>query len=73
VTLLHLLEAGDHIVCIDDVYGGTQRYFRRVASNFHLEFSFVDFEDMQKVKAALRKNTKLIWIESPTNPTMKVW
>ncbi|KAK4527242.1 hypothetical protein GAYE_SCF37G5164 [Galdieria yellowstonensis] len=72
VTLLHLLEAGDHIVCIDDVYGGTQRYFRRVASNFHLEFSFVDFEDMQKVKAALRKNTKLIWIESPTNPTMKI-
>ncbi|GJQ13137.1 hypothetical protein GpartN1_g4928.t1 [Galdieria partita] len=72
VTLLHLLKAGDHIICIDDVYGGTQRYFRRVASNFQLEFSFVDFEDLPKVEAAIQSNTKLIWIESPTNPTMKI-
>lgn len=72
VTLLHLLKAGDHIICIDDVYGGTQRYFRRVASNFQLEFSFVDFGDLQNVRSTIKSSTKMIWIESPTNPTMKI-
>uniref|UniRef100_A0A7S1XFT9 cystathionine gamma-lyase n=1 Tax=Compsopogon caeruleus TaxID=31354 RepID=A0A7S1XFT9_9RHOD len=73
VTLLHLLKNGDHIVCCDDVYGGTQRYFRTIASNFGLEFSFVDFTNPEAVRSAIvPEKTKMLWLESPTNPMMKI-
>jgi len=71
-TILLLLSSGDHVISCDDVYGGTQRYMRRIASEKHkIDFDFVDLTDLDVVKKAIRKNTKLIWIETPTNPTLK--
>ncbi|CAM6032103.1 unnamed protein product, partial [Sphagnum compactum] len=72
-TILQSLRSGDHIVCIDDVYGGTQRLFRRVlAPHANLSFTFLDMSDPQTVADALTSKTKLIWVESPTNPTLKI-
>ncbi|XP_060889713.1 cystathionine gamma-lyase-like [Labrus mixtus] len=72
LTITHMLKAGDGIVCMDDVYGGTNRFFQKIAREFALEVSFADFTMPGKLKAALKNNTKLVWIETPTNPTMKV-
>merc|ERR1712002_237169 len=71
-ALTHILSAGDHIVSMDDVYGGTNRYFRKVASRMNIETSFVDATDPSKIEAAIRPNTKMVWIETPTTPTLKV-
>jgi len=71
-TLLHLFEAGDHVVACDDVYGGTFRLFRRVLERAGLRFDFVDATRIENVEAALQPNTRLIWLESPTNPLMKL-
>ncbi len=71
-TLLLYFKAGDHIVVADDVYGGTYRLFQRVFANFGLEFSFVDLTDLNAARRALRDHTRLIWIETPTNPLLKV-
>lgn len=71
-TITLLLKAGDHIVSMDDLYGGTNRYFRQVAAKLNLETTFVDATDASKVAAAIRPNTKMVWIETPTNPTLKV-
>lgn len=72
-AILQTLLSGDHVVCIDDVYGGTQRLFRRVAHpGSNLDFTFLDMSDPSKVKAAITPKTKLIWLESPTNPTLKI-
>jgi cystathionine gamma-lyase len=70
-----LLKSGDHVVCIDDVYGGTQRYFRRIAvPTYGITFSFVDFTVPGALEDAVKSNpkTKLVWLETPTNPTLKV-
>ncbi|KAK9519390.1 hypothetical protein VZT92_022125 [Zoarces viviparus] len=72
VTITHMLKTGDGIVCMDDVYGGTNRYFQRIASEVGLKVSFADCTKPELLKAALKDNTKLVWIETPTNPTMKV-
>uniref|UniRef100_A0A668A3M2 Cystathionine gamma-lyase n=1 Tax=Myripristis murdjan TaxID=586833 RepID=A0A668A3M2_9TELE len=72
MTITHMLKAGDGVVCMDDVYGGTNRYFQRIAAEVGLEVSFADCTKPQLLKAALKPNTKLVWIETPTNPTMKV-
>lgn len=75
VTCMHMLSSGDHVVCIDDVYGGTQRYFRRiVVPTYGITFSFVDFTIPGALEAAVKANpkTKLVWLETPTNPTLKV-
>lgn len=72
-TLLHMLKTGDHVVCIDDVYGGTQRYFRRIATEVSgMTFDFVDFNTPGELEAAFKPNTKLVWMETPTNPTLKI-
>jgi cystathionine gamma-lyase len=72
-TILHTLKVGDHVLVCDDVYGGTQRYMRRFfAENHGMNPEFVDITDLEKVKAGLRKETKMVWIETPTNPTLKV-
>src|SRR5690606_16670697 len=70
--VIHLLKAGDRVVCMDDVYGGTQRQFRRVWSHHGLEFDFVDLSSLDVVKQAIRQGVKLVWIESPTNPMLKL-
>lgn len=72
VSVLSLLKAGDHFICIDDVYGGTQRYIRKVYTPQNgIDFDMIDFSDLKKVRASIKPNTKLMWIESPTNPTLK--
>lgn len=72
-TLLHTFQAGDHILCCDDVYGGTYRLFERVFKQFSLDFSFVDLNDLSALSKELRPQTKMIWIESPTNPLLKIF
>nr|CAD7454143.1 unnamed protein product [Timema tahoe] len=71
-AVVQLLNAGDHIICVDDVYGGTNRLFSTIAARMNIETTFVDATIVDNVKNALRANTKLIWIESPTNPLLKV-
>ncbi len=71
--LFALIKSGDHVVCIDDVYGGTQRLFRKVfGEKYNVEFTFVDATDAQLVADAIQNNTRLIWIETPTNPMLKI-
>merc|ERR1719347_928481 len=72
MTITHMLSAGDHMVSMDDVYGGTNRQFRKVAARMNIEIDFVDATDPARVKAAMKPNTKMVWIETPTNPTLKI-
>jgi cystathionine gamma-lyase len=71
-AIMHLLKTGDHVVCSDDVYGGTFRLFDKVFKNFGIEFSFVDLSDLSQAERAFTSKTKLLWIETPTNPMLKV-
>lgn len=71
-TLLLYLKQGDHLVVADDVYGGTYRLFQRVFTDFGLEFSFADMTNLDVTRAAFRANTRLVWLETPTNPLLKV-
>ena len=72
-TVLDVLDAGSHVICMDDVYGGTFRLFERVRKrSANLDFSFVDLNDRAALEAAVRPNTRLIWIETPTNPLLKI-
>ena len=71
-TLLKLFKPNDHILVSDDLYGGTYRLFTEIYSRFGLEFSFADTTNIEKTKAALRPNTKALFIETPSNPMMKV-
>lgn len=71
--ILQLLTAGDEVVCMDDVYGGTNRQLQRVkARSQGLKTRFVDLSDPSKIPTAFTANTKLIWVETPTNPTLKL-
>ncbi|HTT71757.1 MAG TPA: cystathionine gamma-synthase [Anaeromyxobacteraceae bacterium] len=71
-AVLHLLDAGDHLVASDDLYGGTFRILDKVHRRHGLEVSSVDLTDLAAVERALRSRTRLLWIESPTNPMLKV-
>jgi cystathionine gamma-lyase len=69
---LRTLDAGDHVVSSDDVYGGVSRLFNTVLSRHGFEFTYVDSSDPENVERAMRPNTKLVWIETPTNPLLKI-
>jgi cystathionine gamma-lyase len=72
-TLLELLDSGDHVIAMDDVYGGTFRLFERVRRrSAGLDFSWVDLSDPAKFEAAISPRTKMVWIETPTNPLLKI-
>ncbi|MGZ3770326.1 MAG: cystathionine gamma-synthase [Bdellovibrio sp.] len=71
-TVLHLLKAGDHVVAMDDMYGGTFRLFDKVLKHDGYEFSFVDLTKVENFEKALKPNTKMVWLETPTNPTLKL-
>ena len=71
-TILHLLSAGDHVIAGDDLYGGTYRIFERVMRQVGIDFTYVDPTDPAAFSAAVRKNTRLIWVETPTNPLLKI-
>lgn len=72
-TVLDVLDSGSHVIAMDDVYGGTYRLFERVRRrSAGLDFSWVDLNDQAALEATVRPNTKLIWIETPTNPLLKI-
>ena len=71
-SCMKLLSKGDHVVCCDDVYGGTARLFNKLMTNYGVEFTYVDSQDADNVEGAIRPNTKMLWIETPTNPLLKV-
>ncbi|HEV2801329.1 MAG TPA: cystathionine gamma-synthase [Pyrinomonadaceae bacterium] len=69
---LRLVKAGDHVIVSDNTYGGTYRLFSRVLSNYGIEFTYVDTSDASNVEAAIRDNTRMVFVETPTNPVMMV-
>jgi cystathionine gamma-lyase len=71
-TVLNCLEAGDHVVSGEDVYGGTYRIFEEVYRDYGLEFTYVDATDLDALEDAMREETALVWVETPTNPLMRV-
>jgi cystathionine gamma-lyase len=71
-AIIKLLSAGDHVVCGDDVYGGTFRIFDKVFRRLGIDFTFVDMSDLSKTEVAFKANTRLLWTETPTNPMLKV-
>lgn len=71
--ILSMLNSGDHVIAFDDLYGGTRRLFTRIFNDrFRVEISYVDARDPQQVRENIRQNTKLIWLETPTNPLLKL-
>lgn len=71
-TLMHMLEVGDHVVASDDLYGGSFRLFDKVYRRHGVEFTFVDLTNIEALEAAITPKTKMIWVETPTNPMMKL-
>ena len=71
-AVVSMLKSGDHVVCGNDLYGGTPRLFNNVMAGFGLEFSYVDTSDAENVERAIRKNTRLVYVETPTNPLMRL-
>ena len=71
-TIVHLLSTGDHVVACDDMYGGTFRLFDKVFARQGIQFSYVDLTDPSALESALQPSTKLLWLETPTNPLLKI-
>ncbi|HVF43455.1 MAG TPA: cystathionine gamma-synthase [Pyrinomonadaceae bacterium] len=71
-STLRLVKSGEHVIVSDNTYGGTFRLFSRVLANYGIEFSFVDTTDVLNVEAAIKENTKMVFVETPTNPVMMV-
>lgn len=71
-TLFHLLKSGDHVLLSRNVYGGVYRLGKLVLNSFNLEFEFIDTTDSRNIRRALRPNTKMIYVETPTNPTIEL-
>jgi cystathionine beta-lyase/cystathionine gamma-synthase len=71
-AIVSMLKSGDHVVCGNDLYGGTPRLFNNVMTGFGLEFSYVDTSDANQVERAIRKNTRMVYVETPTNPLMRL-
>src|ERR671939_273368 len=71
-SLMKLFRAGDHVVCGENVYGGTFRLFDKILRHFGLSFTFVDTRDPQRVEDAVRPETRMVLVETPTNPLMRI-
>lgn len=71
-TVLNLLKSGDHVIAPDDLYGGSYRIFTEVYTKYGIDFTFVDQTNLSQVQGALKENTKVIWIETPSNPLLKI-
>ncbi|HYX36058.1 MAG TPA: cystathionine gamma-synthase [Oligoflexus sp.] len=71
-AIIQILNPGDHVLVCDDVYGGTGRLFRRLFAKYNLTFDFIDMTAVKNVEAAIKPNTRLVWVETPTNPLLKV-
>src|SRR5499426_4614943 len=71
-AVMTLLESGDHVVVTDNTYGGTYRLFERVLRKYQLDFTYVDSSKTEAIAAAIRPETKLLFLETPTNPTLRL-
>jgi cystathionine gamma-lyase/cystathionine beta-lyase len=71
-TVMHLLKTGDHVISGDDVYGGTYRLFQDVMPAFGLEFTFLRLDDWKRIEEAIKPNTKMLWLETPSNPLLNI-
>ncbi len=71
-AIVNMLKSGDHVVCGNDLYGGTPRLFNEVMADFGLEFSYLDTSEADNVERAIRKNTRMVYVETPTNPLMRL-
>ncbi len=71
-TVIHLLKAGDHVISGDDVYGGTYRLFQNVMRDFGLEFTFLRIDSRQRIEEAIKPNTRMLWLETPSNPLLNI-
>jgi len=71
-AIVTMLKSGDHVVCGNDLYGGTPRLFNNVMTGFGLEFAYVDSSEAENVERAIRKNTRMVYVETPTNPLMRL-
>ncbi len=71
-AIIQILNPGDHVLVCDDVYGGTGRLFRRLFAKYNLTFDFIDMTSLKNVEASIKANTRMIWVETPTNPLLKV-
>jgi cystathionine gamma-lyase/cystathionine beta-lyase/cystathionine gamma-lyase/homocysteine desulfhydrase len=71
-AIVCVLKSGDHVVCGNDLYGGTPRLFNQVMAGFGLEFSYIDTTEAENVERAIRKNTRMVYVETPTNPLMRL-
>jgi len=71
-TVMHLLKAGDHVIAGDDIYGGTYRLFRNVMRDFGLEFTFLRMDSSGRIENAIKPNTKMLWLETPSNPLLNI-
>ncbi len=71
-AVLKLVKAGDHVICGDNTYGGTYRLFSKILSNYGIEFDFVDTSDAAEIEKFFKPNTKMVFVETPTNPIMTV-
>lgn len=72
-TVMNLLSTGDHVVVGDDLYGGCFRLFDQVMTKYKIEFTYVDGRDPSNIKKAIKDNTRLIWLETPTNPLIRIY
>lgn len=71
-SVMKLLKPNDEVIAMDDLYGGTYRMFARIYQDFGIKFHFVDMTDLEKLESLINENTKLVWVETPTNPLMKL-
>jgi len=71
-TVIHLLRAGDHVIAGDDIYGGTYRLFQNVMRDFGLEFTFLRMDSRERIEDAIKPNTRMLWLETPSNPLLNI-
>ena len=71
-AITQILNCGDHVLVCDDVYGGTGRMFRKIFAKYGIDFEFIDMSEVQNIQKNIKKNTRLIWLETPTNPLLKL-
>ena len=71
-TIVHLLKAGDHVLAVEDIYGGTFRLFQDVMTHFGIEFTFIKMSSPKAIESAIKPNTRMLWVETPSNPLLHI-
>lgn len=72
-AIVSMLRPGDHVIAPEDMYGGTYRLFTQVMEPMNIEFSFIDASNLEEIQSAFKPNTKMVWLETPTNPLLKIF